>query len=31
MALFRLILPGAWIRLAGGREKVLGELQAMGL
>lgn len=31
VALFRLILPGAWIRLAGGREKVLGELQAMGL
>ena len=31
IALFRLILPGAWIRLAGGREKVLGELQAMGL
>ena len=31
IALFRLILPGAWIRLAGGREKILGELQAMGL
>jgi biotin synthase len=31
IALFRLILPGAWIRLAGGREKVLGELQSMGL
>jgi biotin synthase len=31
VALFRLILPSAWIRLAGGREKVLGELQAMGL
>jgi biotin synthase len=31
IALFRLILPGAWIRLAGGRERVLGELQAMGL
>ena len=31
IALFRLILPSAWIRLAGGRELVLGELQAMGL
>jgi biotin synthase len=31
IALFRLILPGAWIRLAGGREKILGELQSMGL
>jgi biotin synthase len=31
IALFRLILPSAWIRLAGGREKVLGELQAMGM
>jgi biotin synthase len=31
IALFRLILPGAWLRLAGGREKVLGELQSMGL
>ena len=31
IALFRLILPGAWLRLAGGREKVLGELQAMGM
>src|SRR6185436_7919926 len=31
IALFRLILPGVWIRLAGGRERVLGELQAMGL
>ncbi len=31
IALFRLVLPGAWIRLAGGRERVLGELQAMGL
>lgn len=31
IALFRLVLPGTWIRLAGGRELVLGELQAMGL
>ncbi len=31
IALFRLILPATWLRLAGGREKVLGELQAMGL
>ena len=31
IALFRLILPSAWLRLAGGRERVLGELQAMGL
>jgi biotin synthase len=31
IALFRLILPGAWLRLAGGRERVLGELQGMGL
>jgi biotin synthase len=31
IALFRLILPSAWIRLAGGRERVLGELQALGL
>jgi biotin synthase len=31
IALFRLILPGTWLRLAGGRERVLGELQAMGL
>ena len=31
IALFRLILPGAWLRLAGGREKILGELQSMGL
>ena len=25
------MLPSAWLRLAGGREYVLGELQAMGL
>lgn len=31
IALFRLVLPGAWLRLAGGRERVLGELQSMGL
>jgi biotin synthase len=31
IALFRLVMPPAWIRLAGGRERVLGELQAMGL
>ena len=31
IALFRLVLPAAWLRLAGGRELVLGELQAMGL
>jgi biotin synthase len=31
IALFRLVLPSAWIRLAGGRERVLGELQSMGL
>jgi biotin synthase len=31
IALFRLVLPRAWLRLAGGREFVLGELQAMGL
>jgi biotin synthase len=31
IALFRLILPDAWLRLAGGREYVLGELQGMGL
>jgi len=31
IALFRLILPSAWLRLAGGRERVLGELQSMGL
>lgn len=31
IALFRLVMPAAWIRLAGGRERVLGELQAMGM
>jgi len=31
IALFRLVLPDAWLRLAGGRERVLGELQALGL
>ena len=31
IALFRLVLPSAWLRLAGGRELVLGELQSMGL
>jgi biotin synthase len=31
IALFRLVLPSTWLRLAGGRELVLGELQAMGL
>ena len=31
IALFRLVLPAAWLRLAGGRERVLGELQGMGL
>jgi biotin synthase len=31
IALFRLVLPRAWLRLAGGRERVLGELQALGL
>jgi biotin synthase len=31
IALFRLVLPNTWLRLAGGRELVLGELQAMGL
>src|SRR4249919_2331816 len=31
IALFRLILPSTWLRLAGGRERVLGELQGMGL
>lgn len=31
IALFRLVLPGTVIRLAGGRELVLGELQALGM
>src|SRR6476660_3681257 len=31
IALFRLVLPDVWLRLAGGRERVLGELQALGL
>jgi biotin synthase len=31
IALLRLVMPSAWLRLAGGRELVLGELQAMGL
>jgi biotin synthase len=31
IALFRLVLPGTWLRLAGGRELVLGELQALGV
>ncbi len=31
IALFRLVMPEVWIRLAGGRERILGELQAMGL
>jgi biotin synthase len=31
VALFRLVLPRAWLRLAGGRERILGELQSMGL
>lgn len=31
IALFRLVMPRAIIRLAGGRERVLGELQALGL
>src|SRR5262249_10076414 len=31
IALFPLILPDAWLRLPGGRERVLGELQGMGL
>jgi biotin synthase len=31
IALFRLVMPDVSIRLAGGRERVLGELQSMGL
>src|SRR4051794_40694461 len=31
IALFRLVMPSAWLRLAGGRERVLGELQGLGL
>lgn len=31
IALFRLVLPGVALRLAGGRERILGELQALGL
>ena len=31
IALFRLALPGAILRYAGGREVTLGELQAMGM
>ena len=31
IALFRLVMPAAWLRLAGGRERVLGELQALGM
>lgn len=31
IALFRLVMPSTILRLAGGREKVLGELQAIGL
>jgi len=31
VALFRLVLPDTVIRLAGGRELVLGELQALGM
>ncbi len=31
IALLRLVMPDAWLRLAGGRERVLGELQGMGL
>lgn len=31
IALFRLVMPSVWLRLAGGRERVLGELQSMGL
>ncbi|MFA5891429.1 MAG: biotin synthase BioB [Actinomycetota bacterium] len=31
IALFRLVFPSTWLRLAGGRERVLGELQGMGM
>lgn len=31
LALFRLVMPSTWLRLAGGRERVLGELQVMGM
>lgn len=31
VALFRLILPDVWLRIAGGRELVLGELQSQGM
>lgn len=31
IALFRLVMPGVRLRLAGGRERVLGELQSMGM
>jgi biotin synthase len=31
IALFRLVMPSTILRLAGGREQVLGELQALGL
>lgn len=31
IALFRLILPDVWLRIAGGRELVLGELQSQGM
>ena len=31
IALFRLVLPDTTLRLAGGRERILGELQGMGL
>jgi biotin synthase len=31
IALFRLVMPATILRLAGGRERVLGELQALGL
>jgi len=31
IALFRLVMPAVRLRLAGGRERVLGELQGMGM